>query len=165
MNKQAIFESLWKPAHVTGGWATLIERVGAALRDIEPTVRLRHHEPGQISGCTWDFYVDANARGVGARVGPWPTDAIAWWRVALSFRGGLITALSWSDPDLAEDQITDPKLVRLAEKIAQELRLIYLDAHELMALEIPWEDLQGDASNRLDWSEMPNAFNLLFYEY
>jgi hypothetical protein len=34
-----------------------------------------------------------------------------------------------------------------------------------MALEIPWDELQNNAEMRLDWSEMPNAFNLLFYEY
>lgn len=53
----------------------------------------------------------------------------------------------------------------MVKKLAEHLCLTYLDAHELMALEIPWDELQGNAANRLDYSEMPNAFNLLFYEY
>ena len=61
--------------------------------------------------------------------------------------------------------VTSAVLVAMAKKLAEDLRLTYLDAHELRALEIPWDELQGDASNRLDYSEMPNAFNLLFYEY
>jgi hypothetical protein len=53
----------------------------------------------------------------------------------------------------------------MAKKLAEDLRLTYLDAHALRALEIPWEELQGNAADRLDYCEMPNAFNLLFYEY
>ncbi|WP_286747927.1 hypothetical protein, partial [Aquabacterium sp. UBA2148] len=87
------------------------------------------------------------------------------WKIALSYRGPFITALSWSDLNHREDQVTSPALVAMVQKIAEDLRLTYLDAHELRALEIPWDELQGNAADRLDYSEMPNAFNLLFYEY
>ncbi len=85
--------------------------------------------------------------------------------IALSYRGPFITALSWGDLSKPEDSMTSTVLVAMAKKLAEDLRLTYLDAHELRAIEIPWDELQGDASNRLDYSEMPNAFNLLFYEY
>jgi len=112
--------------------------------------------------------LDAQGRGVDISSGPgplWPK-GVRRWRIALSYRASLITAVSWSAPEKRDDDATDPELVELAKKIAADLSpLIYMDQHELRALEIPWDELQGDANMRLDWSETPNAFNLLFYEY
>jgi hypothetical protein len=142
-------EALWRPAQVNRDWAVVLDGVASAIREIEPAVRLEHHGPGQISGCTWDFHVNAEGKGPGRGTTPWPSSAVNRWRVALSYRGPFLTALSWSDPALPADQVTDPNL----------------DAHELRALEIPWEELRGDAEMRLDWSDVPTGFNLLFYEY
>jgi hypothetical protein len=156
-------QALWAPAQVNPAWATMIEAVGCKLRCIEPAVRLWHHGPAEISGCTWDLFVDEKGNGIGAVGNPWPAQVWRAWRVALSYRGPFITALSWPEQGPADD-VTDPRLVQLVEAIALSADLTYLDVHEAQSLEIPWEHLQGDASSRLDWSAMPTAFNLLFYE-
>jgi len=63
------------------------------------------------------------------------------------------------------DKITSLTLVAMTKKWVQDSRLIYIDLQAHRALEIPWDELQGNAADRLDYSEMPNAFNLLLYEY
>lgn len=107
------------------------------------------------------LWVDSLGKGSGS-VG-WPPGT-EHWRVVLSYCGPLITALSWTAEGQSEDTTTSPRLVALAESIAAELGLTYLDAHELRHCEIPWDEMTEEADLRLDWSE-PNAFNLLFYEY
>ncbi len=160
--------SLWNARQVHPFWAKAIDSIGSVLRELEPSVRISHHGPGEESGCTWQIYVDAAGKGVGARTGPWPRSAAGAWEVALSYRGPLITALSWSHPDRAEDVVTDARLVRFVTGIAADLGLTYADAHDLRRCVIPWEtpdDLPPEVMNRLDWSSEANAFNLLFYEY
>ena len=164
-NKSDVYEALWRPAQVNREWATAIDGVACALRDVEPTVRLEHRGPGQISGCVWTFFVDEEGRGRGPRLDGWPVGAAAMWEVAFSYRGPFITALSWHDPKLPADKVTCPKLVRLVQKVARALGLTYLDAHEMGDWEIPWDELQGDAEMRLDYSDTATAFNLLFYEH
>jgi hypothetical protein len=158
---------LWRDAQVHPTWAKYLIHIDRKLRLIEPTSCLLHHPPGRISGCTWNFLVDEKTQGCGLKSGlGWPPNVVAEWRIALSYRASLITAISWSQPDKGEDAVTDPKLVALVKAIANDLSpLVYIDQHRLRAFEVSWEELQGDANMRLDWSETPNAFNLLFYEY
>lgn len=155
-------DHIWNDTHVHD--ATLITIDRAVVR-LDPKVRVSFGGPGDTSGITWRFIVqkdgspslherDAFTKGVDEK-----------WEISLSYRGPLITAISWQNPDEPEDMSTSPALVAMAQKLADDLRLTYLDAHELMALEIPWDELQGNAADRLDYCEMPNAFNLLFYEY
>jgi hypothetical protein len=164
INKASLYEALWQSAQVSPDWATAIDGVACSLREVEPTVRLGHRGPGQISGCVWTLYVDGDGRGRGPRAGGWPDGAIAMWEVALSYRAPLITALSWSDPRLAADEMTCPRLVGLVQGMARTLGLTYVDAREMGEWEIPWDELKGDAELRLDYSETATAFNLLFYE-
>ena len=165
-DRDQVLRAIWSPVQVNPSWAVLIERIGDTLRAIEPQTRLRHTGgSGQISGCLWDFYVNSHAQGVGPKRVPWPANASRAWEVALSYRGPFVTATSWTDESSPPDEITDPKLVQLVEEIARSERLTYLDAHEAQAWTFTWDELQGDASMRLDWSDTPTAFNLLFYEY
>ncbi|XVJ69750.1 MAG: hypothetical protein HEQ39_08905 [Rhizobacter sp.] len=159
---------LWLDSKVSQTWAAYLIGIDRKLHAIAASVCFEHHGPGHTSGCTWDLFVDEKGKvcDIASSPGPrWPK-GVSRWRIALSYRASLITAISWSDPEKREDDVTDLKLVALAKEIATDLSpLIYMDQHELRALEIPWDELQGDANMRLDWSEMPNAFNLLFYEY
>ena len=87
------------------------------------------------------------------------------WRVSLSYRGPLISAVSCSGGlSHGEDISTNPKLVALCISMAAELGLSYLDVHELRACVISWDEMTEEACERLDYSDMPNAFSLLFYE-
>ena len=139
-------------------------KIDRAVCAIDSKPHFDRHPPGENSGCSWTFI----ARKDGTRSDSDDHSFVAGederWQIALSYRGPFITALSWSDLDKREDQVTSPALVSMVKKLAEDLRLTYLDAHELMALAIPWDELKGDAVDRLDHSEMPNAFNLLFYE-
>jgi hypothetical protein len=155
---------LWRCTQDMPSWAYFITGIDRHLTAIEPATKVTHHGPARVSGCSWELLVDASGRGLGGQWTNWPVGAERW-SVVLSYRGPLMTAISWSAPDGAEDAVTSPRLVALVRQIASEFRLKYLDAHELRAFEIPWDELQGDANLRLDWSDMPNAFNLLFYEY
>jgi hypothetical protein len=153
---------LWREAQVTQGWTYFITGIDRRLFAIEPTVRIQHHGPCMPSGCTWNFWVDAAGKGHGDR--SWPA-GVERWEVALSYRGPLITALSWSHAGQREDAVTNEKLVSLTKSLATDLGLTYLDAHKLSAYEIAWDELTAEANGRLDYADMPNAFNLLFYEY
>jgi hypothetical protein len=155
---------LWRYDQHIPSWAYFITGIDRRLTAIDHKARVRHHGPGRVSGCTWDLLVDASGRGLSEWTDEWPAGTERW-EIALSYRGPLITALSWRAHLQAADTMTSPRLVALAGSIASQFNLNYLDAHELQGLEIPWDELQGDANMRLDWSEMPNAFNLLFYEY
>lgn len=161
MNRSDVYEALWCPAIQN---EETIERLSLALRRIESAVVPEHHGPGQESGCTWSFFVDAKGNGLGPGPGAWPHDAVRLCQVAFSYRGPFLTALSWNDPRFMPEAPTDPLLVTQVKQIGLTLNLEYLDAWQLLAWEIPWDELKGDASMRLDSSEMPNAFNLLFYE-
>ena len=156
---------LWRDAQVNSAWTHFIIGIDRRLRAIEPDVFIEHHGPGRLSGCTWRMLVGADGKGCGEKKCLiWPAGAERW-ELTLSYRGPLITALSWRSQDESEDETTSVQLVELARELAAELRLTYLDQRELRAFEIPWDDIQGDANLRLDWSDQPNAFNLLFYEY
>lgn len=162
-----VMASLWNARHVHPFWATAIDGVGRALRVLHPLVRIYHHGPGEESGCTWKVYVNASGQAVELFPNPWPSDAAHLWEISLSYRGPLITASSWSDPDRGPDAATDLKLVRFVMDVATQLGLVYVDAHSLRNCVVPWEgpdDLPTEAMNRLDWSTEANAFNLLFYE-
>jgi hypothetical protein len=155
---------LWREAQHIPEWAYFITGIDRRLIAIDPKARVGHHGPGRVSGCTWDLLVDASGRGLSQWTDEWPVGTERW-EIALSYRGPLITALSWKSYHQSEETVTSAPLVALARQLASDFHLNYLDAHDLRALEIPWDELQGDANMRLDWSEMPNAFNLLFYEY
>lgn len=165
-------EYIWKDEHVNDLAAIMIDRAVVAL---DSEAKFHHGGPGRTSGIFWGFYVTKNGSPSPRNRTNFSIDEDERWEIAMSYRGPYITALSFHGVHRPEDhpglitmvadKITSPSLVAMTKKLAQELRLIYLDAHELRALEIPWEELQGDAANRLDYSEMPNAFNLLFYEY
>jgi hypothetical protein len=152
---------LWRASQGSAGWTHFIVGIDRRVYAIEPKVRIQHQGPCEYSGCFWDFWVDSHGQGSGS-VG-WPPGT-EHWRVVLSYRAPLITALSWACEGQSEDTITSPRLVSFAKSIATEVGLIYLDAHELRHCEIPWDEMTEEADLRLDWSE-PNAFNLLFYEY
>ena len=143
--------------------AITIDRAVIAL---DPEAGVGHGGPGDWSGIHWTFL----ARNDGTRT-EHNHDSFAIgederWRIALSYRGPFITALSWRDLKNCEDKVTSPALVAMVKKLAEKLRLTYLDAHQLRALEIPWDELQNDAEMRLDdYTTLPNAFTLLFYEY
>lgn len=159
-------EYLWRDRHIDDlFWARALVGIDRRLRSIEPTVDIEHSGPGHISGCSWTFLVNAQNQGIGNSFVGWPEGTVARWKVAFSYRGPFITALSWTSPSLPEDAPVSLQLVSLVQEIASSLNLTYLDAHELMACEIPMDELQGDAPLRLDWSDTANAFNLLFYEY
>jgi hypothetical protein len=155
---------LWRETEHIPQWAYFITCIDRRLTAIHPEARVGHHGPGRVSGCTWALLVDAAGRGLGEWTDDWP-EGTERWEISLSYRGPLITALSWKAYRQPEDSVTSPRLVALARDIASQFHLNYFDAHELRNLEIPWDELQGDANMRLDWSDMPNAFNLLFYEY
>lgn len=155
-------EYLWNDTHVHDRTLMHIDRTVVAL---DPEVEVGHGGPGDTSGIQWTFLVRNDGTRTEHDVDSFVIGEDERWQIALSYRGPYITGLSWHDPNSFEDKVTSPALVRLVKQLAEKLRLTYLDAHELMALEIPWDELQGNASNRLDYSEMPNAFNLLFYEY
>jgi hypothetical protein len=154
---------LWRETP-PAAWAYFITGIDRRLTAIDPKAKVEHHGPGRVSGCTWGLLVDAAGCGLSEWTDDWP-EGTEQWEIALSYRGPLITALSWKAYREPEDAVTSPRLVALARDIASQFHLNYLDAHELQNLEIPWDELQGDANMRLDWSDMPNAFNLLFYEY
>lgn len=155
-------EYLWKDTNVHD--RTLI-RIDRAVVALDPKVEIGHGGPGDWSGIQWTFLARRDGSATPRNYASFCLGEDERWRIALSYRGPFITALSWRDPNNFEDKVTSPALVSLVKQLAEKLRLTYLDAHELRALEIPWDELQGNASNRLDYSEMPNAFNLLFYEY
>lgn len=155
-------EYIWNDTNVHDVTLITIDRAIMALgRD----VRLTFGGPGDTSGIAWHFIVNHDGSRTNHRSEEFVVGQDERWKIALSYRGPFITALSWSDLNQPEDQVTSPALVTMVQKLAEGLRLTYLDAHELRALEIPWDELQGNAADRLDYSEMPNAFNLLFYEY
>lgn len=155
-------EYIWNETHVHDVTLITIDRAVMALgRD----VRLTFGGPGDTSGIAWHFIVKRDGSRTDHGSEEFVVGEDERWEIALSYRGPFITALSWHDLSQPADQVTSPALVCMVKKLAEDLRLTYLDAHELMALEIPWDELEGNASNRLDYSEMPNAFNLLFYEY
>lgn len=155
-------EYIWNGVHVHDRSLIAIDRAVVAL-DQKPF--LSSGGPGDISGIAWIFLVKGDGTRTTHDDASFVVGEDERWEIALSYRGPFITALSWRDPNDFEDKVTSPALVRLVKQLAEKLRLNYLDAHDLRALEIPWDELQGNAANRLDYSEMPNAFNLLFYEY
>lgn len=155
-------EYIWNDTNVHDVTLLTIDRAVIALgRD----VRLTFGGPGDTSGIAWHFIVKRDGSKADHSSEEFVVGEDERWKVALSYRGPFITALSWPSLSQRADQVTSPALVCMVKKLAEHLCLTYLDAHELMALEIPWDELQGNAANRLDYSEMPNAFNLLFYEY
>jgi hypothetical protein len=154
---------LWQPPQVNRWWASAIVEIDRQLRSIDDAAEFDQPGGAHVSGCTWDLWMNQYGDRLTKVERSIPSPPR--WRVALSFRGPLLTALSWSRPNDFEDKVTCEPLVALVKKLATQLRFTYLDAHELRALEIPWDELQGDANLRLDWSDSPNAFNLLFYEY
>ena len=164
-------EYIWNDEHINDAGAILIDRAVVAL---DPEANFHHGGPGHTSGIFWGFYVAKNGYPSPRSRDNFSVDEDERWVIAMSYRGPYITALSYHGlhrsedrPGLitmVQDKITSPFLVAMTKRLAEELRLIYLDAHELRALEIPWDELQGDAADRLDYSEVPNAFNLLFYE-
>lgn len=155
-------EYIWNDRHVHDRSLIAIDRAVVALN---PKPFLNRGGPGDISGIAWFFLVRADGTRTTHDDASFVAGEDERWEIALSYRGPFITALSWRDIDKREDAVTSPALVAMVKKLADDLRLTYLDAHELRALEIPWDELQGNAADRLDYSEMPNAFNLLFYEY
>lgn len=140
-------------------------KIDRALHSIDSELKLSEGGPGQVSGCTWLLLAAPDGGPSKEGYESFEVGKDERWRFAASYRGPFLTALSQRDLLLREDAVTSPALVELAKRLAADLNLTYLNAHELRALEIPWDELQGNASDRLDWSEMPNAFNLLFYEY
>lgn len=157
-----ISEYLWSDRNKHEPSLLKTDRVVCSL-DSNP--HFDRHPPAENSGCSWTFLAKRDGTRTAHDDASFVVGEDERWQIALSYRGPFITALSWSDLDKREDQVTSPALVSMVKKLADDLRLTYLDAHELRALEIPWDELQGNAEARLDWSEMPNAFNLLFYEY
>ncbi|MGC4396391.1 hypothetical protein [Hydrogenophaga sp. T2] len=165
-------EYVWQPTHVHDRTVIRIDRAVMAL---DPEAEISNGGPGERSGIQWSFLVTKNGQPTPRKLQEFLTGEDEQWQIALSYRGPLITAISFQGerragnrPDLIHmmaDKVTSPALVAMTKKLADDLRLVYLDAGELMALEIPWDELQGNAADRLDYSEMPNAFNLLFYEY
>lgn len=155
-------EYIWNDTNVHDVTLITIDRAIVALgRD----VRLTFGGPGDTSGIAWHFIVNCDGSRTDHSTEEFVAGEDERWEIALSYRGPFITALSWSDLNQRANQVTSPALVFIVKKLAEDLRLTYLDAHKLMALEIPWDELQGNAVDRLDYSELPNAFNLLFYEY
>jgi hypothetical protein len=155
-------EYIWNDTHVHDTTLITIDRAVVALF---PKVHLSWGGPGDTSGIQWAFLVKRDGTCTDHDCSNFVVGEDEKWKIALSYRGPFITALSWRDLNTFEDKITSPALVAMVKKLAEKLRLTYLDAHELRALEIPWDELQGNAADRLDYSEVPNAFNLLFYEY
>ena len=155
-------EYIWNDAHVPDRSLIAIDRAVVAL---DPKPFLDRGGPGAISGIAWIFLVRADGTRTAHDDASFVVGEDERWKIALSYRGPFVTALSWRDIDKREDAVTSPALVAMVKNLAEKLPLIYLDAHELRALEIPWDELQNNAEMRLDYSEMPNAFNLLFYEY
>lgn len=143
----------------------MVEKLTRFIRRVDLAAFASHVGPGQISGCIWNLFIDENGRGCGAGMGPWPRSAVKAWQICYSYRAPLITALSWSEPGKKEDEPADPQLIAFARSAADELGLLFVDAHQLQALDIPWGELPPDAELRLDWSNKATGFNLLFYEY
>lgn len=156
-----ITDSLWRESQIHWGWTDSITAIDRRMRAIDPRVRFEHHGPRQPSGCTWELWADEleNIPKNWGRPGRYEL-----WTVALSYQGPLITGLSWRRKDKTQDVVTSPELVGTCVEMARDLRLTYLDAHELRACEIPRDELNEEASRRLSDSALPNAFNLLFYE-
>jgi hypothetical protein len=140
-------------------------KIDRVLYAIDPRLKFSEGGPGHVSGCSWLFLTTPEGKPSKRGYEEFVVGTDERWEVAASYRGPFLTALSWTDIAVSADKITSPALVAMTKKLAQELGLVYFDAHELMALEIPWDELQGNAEMRLDFSEMPSAFNLLFYEY
>lgn len=157
-----VSEYLWNNCNKHEPTLLRIDRTVCAI-DSKPF--FDRHPPGENSGCSWTFLAKRDGSQTTHDDASFVVGEDERWRIALSYRGPFITALSWRDIDNREDVVTSPVLVDMVKKLAQDLGLTYLDAHELRDLEIPWDELQNDAEMRLDWSEMPTAFNLLFYEY
>ncbi len=165
-------EYLWNDTRVHD--MTLI-KIDRAVVSMNPKVHVSVGGPGDTSGIQWTFIVEKDGTRTDRDYSTFVVGKDEQWKIALSYRGPLITALSYQGEHrigdradmitMVADQVTSPALVAMTKKLAEALRLFYLDAHELRALEIPWDELQGNAADRLDYSEMPNAFNLLFYEY
>lgn len=155
-------EYIWNDTHVHDTSVITIDRAAVSMH---AEVHLSFGGPGDTSGIAWTFLARRDGTRTSHDDSTFAAGEDEKWKIALSYRGPFVTALSWSDLDNPPDQLTSPALVAMVKKLAERLRLHYLDAHELMALEIPWEELQGNASSRLDYCEMPNAFNMLFYEY
>jgi hypothetical protein len=140
-------------------------KIDRVLYAIDPRLKFSEGGPGHVSGCSWLFLTTPEGKPSKRGYEEFVVETDERWEVAASYRGPFLTAISQRDLAQREDQTPSPALVQLVKKLAADLGLVYLDAHELRALEIPWDELQGDAEARLDYSEMPNAFNLLFYEY
>jgi hypothetical protein len=140
---------LWRDSQHIPEWAYFITGIDRHLTAVDRKARVGHHGPGRVSGCTWALLVDAAGCGLSEWTDDWP-EGTERWQISLSYRGPLITAVSWKAYREPEDSVTSPRLVALAKDLASQFHLNYFDAHELRALEIPWYELQGDADMRLD---------------
>lgn len=163
-------EYIWNDENVNVSASILIDRAVVAL---DPRAGFHRGGPGHTSGIFWGFYVTKKGAPTPRSRSEFSIEKDEKWEIAMSYRGPYITALSYHGEHRPEDRsdqftmisdkTTSPALVTMVKKLAEDLRLTYLDAHELMSLEISWDELQNNAEMRLDYSE-PNAFNLLFYE-
>jgi hypothetical protein len=88
------------------------------------------------------------------------------WEIALSCRGPILTASEQIQGGTAWEFAAemDPTLASWARALAQQFGLHYVDAAELLAWQVDPATMTEEMQMRMDYTDNPSAFQLLFYE-
>ncbi len=126
-----------------------------------------------------EYFVDRDFNPIDFReagAAPWPPEAHKLYEIVVSDFDRLVTAKSYEciregspvQQRYVLDTPCDVHLVHIAQAIAPQLGLSYVDAFALHEMTLEWDELpkhnESEFVARLDYSE-PNAFSLLFYEW
>jgi hypothetical protein len=125
---------------------------------------------GGDSGARWLIVFDAQGQHVMLPAlnpdGEGDTVGFRKWDIALSCR---VPVLAWSERvqtgalwEVVSE--ADPALIAWANALAQQFELRCVDAEELWAWKVDPQTLTEEMWMRLDYTDDPSAFQLLFYE-
>jgi hypothetical protein len=126
---------------------------------------------GAESGPQWEITFDSMGKHVAdPRFSKIVQDFTGYrsWEIVASGRAPLLSVVErvcqpdswWSQPL----NPIDPKLYAWARELCQEFDLEYIDAAELMAWKVDPDILTEEMLFRMDYTDDPNAFQLLFHE-
>lgn len=84
----------------------------------------------------------------------------------MSFRGPLLAVLdrAYTGEFFETCSVTDGELVAWANNLAAEFNLHLVEAAELLAWQVDAEEMTQEMWCRLDYTDRPSAFQLLFSE-
>jgi hypothetical protein len=122
------------------------------------------------SGILWDIEFDSFGLHVPSSLLDHPSTrprATRKWEIGMSFRGPLFVASEWSINDGRVHEINPQlgvDLLAWAQALASRFGLSYVEGAELMAWQVDAEQMTEEMWGRLDHTDYPNAFQLLFSE-